>query len=130
VWQWVLFAVVLAVAVLGVVGLVVVKRAKPIIKGRIIDTLSEKFDAKVELDDFDVSLGRGLEVSGGGLRIYPPDDVVAAGADYPEIAIKHFEFYSGTRGLFLKPMHVGTVHVTGLEVKIPPREMRQSPKES
>jgi AsmA-like C-terminal region len=125
-WQWIVFAFVLAAAVLGIVGVVVVRRAGPILKGRVIETLSTRFNSKVELDDFNVSLGRGLEVSGDGLRIYPPDDVVAAGADYPEIAIKHFEFYSGLRGLFLKPMHVGTVHVTGLEVKIPPRELRQT----
>ncbi len=125
-WQWIVFAVGLAMAVLGVVGFVVVRRAGPILKGRVIETLSTRFNSKVELDRLSVSLGRGLEVSGDGLRIYPPDDVVAAGADYPEITIKHFQFYSGMRGLFLKPMHVGTVHVTGLEVKIPPREMRRA----
>ncbi len=103
----------------------VVRHAGPILKGRVVETLSTRFNSKVEMDGFNVSLGRGLEVSGEGLRIYPPDDVVAAGADYPEISIKHFEFHSGLRGLFLKPMHVGTVHVTGLEVKIPPRELRQ-----
>ena len=123
-WQWIVFAVVLAATVLGVVGVMVLRRAGPILKGRVIETLSTRFKSKVEMDVFNVSLGRGLEVSGDGLRIYPPDDVVAAGADYPEISIKHFEFHSGLRGLFLKPMHVGTVHVTGLEVKIPPREMR------
>jgi hypothetical protein len=125
-WEWTVFAIVLAVVVLGVVGVVVVRRAGPILKGRVIETLSTRFNSRVEMDGFNVTLGRGLEVSGDGLRIYPPDDVVAAGADYPEIVIKHFHFYSGMRGLFLKPMHVGTVHVTGLEVKIPPREMRQA----
>jgi hypothetical protein len=33
------------------------------------------------------------------------------------------------KGLFVKPMHVGTVHVSGMEVQIPPKEMRaQAPK--
>jgi hypothetical protein len=121
----VLIALVMIGSVLTVVGVVMIRRAKPIIKARIVDTLSERFKSKVELDDFNVSLGRGLEVSGEGLKIYPPPDVVEAGADYPEIFIKHFSFYSGTRGLFQKPMHVGTVHVSGLEVRIPPKELRQ-----
>jgi AsmA-like C-terminal region len=129
-WHWVVTLLLLAVAALIVVAAIVVRRAKPIIKARVVDTLSERFKSKVELDDFNVTLGRGLEVSGGGLRIYPPDDVVAAGANYPEISIQHFSFYSGRRGLFQKPMHVGTVHVNGLTVRIPPREFRQqSPRE-
>ena len=53
----------------------------------------------------------------------------AAGADKPLIFIQHFEFYSGLRGLFLKPMHVGTVNVKGLVVNIPPREERQAAAE-
>ena len=39
-----------------------------------------------------------------------------------DLRLQHFAFYSGLRGLFLKPMHVGTVHVRGLAVNIPPRE--------
>ena len=124
--QWIMFIVFLAAVTLGVVGAVMVRRAGPILKGRVIETLSARFDSGVDLDDFHVGLGRGLEVSGDGLRIYPPADVVAAGADKPLIFIQHFEFYSGLRGLFLKPMHVGTVHVRGLAVNIPPREQRQA----
>ena len=124
--QWIMFTAFLAVVVVGVVAAVMVRRAGPILKGRVIETLSARFDSKVELDGFYVGLGRGLEVSGDGLRIYPPADVVAAGADQPLIAIEHFSFYSGLRGLFQRPMHVGTVHVKGLVVNIPPREVRQA----
>jgi hypothetical protein len=114
----------LAVIVLAVVGEVMVHRANPILKGRVIETLSTRFNSKVELDGFDVSLIKGLEVSGDGLRIFAPDDVVAKGATTPLIAIRHFEFHTGLRGLFLKPMHVGTVNVSGMVVTIPPREWR------
>jgi hypothetical protein len=124
--QWVMFIAFLAIVTLGVVAAVMVRRAGPILKGRVIETLSARFDSKVEMDNFQVGLGRGLEVSGDGLRIYPPADVVAAGADKPLIVIEHFQFYSGLRGLFLKPMHVGTVHVKGLAVNIPPKEQRQA----
>ena len=75
----------------------------------------------MELDKFQVSLLHGLEVSGDGLRIFPPDDVVAAGATKPLISLAHFSFHAPLHGLFLKPMHVGTVHVSGMAINIPPR---------
>ncbi len=105
-------------------------RAEPILKGRVIETLTTRFESRVEMDDFHVSPLKGLEVSGDGLRIYPPDDVVAAGAKDPLISLEHFSFHANLAGLFLKPMHVGTVHVTGMAITIPPREMRQQGQKS
>ncbi len=125
VWLWVGVAALSTVVVLLVVGEVVLRRAGPILKGRVVETLSTRFDSRVELDGLDVSIIRGLEVSGTGLRIFPPDDVVAAGAKNPLIAIQLFNFHAGLMGLFFKPMHVGMVHVQGLTIDIPPREMRQ-----
>jgi AsmA-like C-terminal region len=119
-------AVLVVVGVVATVGVVMVRRAVPILKGRVIETLSTRFDSRVEMDGFQVSVLKGLEVTGDGLRIYAPDDVVAAGATTPLIAVRHFEFHTGMRGLFLKPMHVGTVQVAGLVVTIPPREQRQA----
>ncbi len=78
-WKWLGISGLLAVAVLFVVAEVMVHQAGPILKGRVIETLSTHFNSKVELDTFDVSVLRGLEVSGDGLKIYPPDDVVDAG---------------------------------------------------
>jgi len=124
--RWVSISALLAVVALAVVGEVVVRRAAPILKGRVISSLSARFDSKVELDRLDVSLVKGLEVSGEGLRIYAPDDMVAAGATRPLIAVKGFEFHANLRGLFLKPMHTGTVYLTGLEIHIPPREVRHA----
>src|SRR6185312_7248099 len=100
-------------------------RAGPILKGRVIETLSTRFHSRVDLDRFEVSVLKGLEVSGDGLRIFPPDDVVAAGATKPLISLTHFSFHAPLSGLFLKPMHVGTVRVSGMAINIPPREMRQ-----
>jgi hypothetical protein len=128
-WTWFLASFFIVVAVLGVIGEVTVHRAAPILERRVIETLSTRFDSRVELDGFDVSLVKGLEVSGRGLRIFPQDEVVAAGATEPLIALKHFSFHADWTGLFAKPMHVGTVHVTGMAIQIPPKEMRaQAPK--
>jgi hypothetical protein len=108
---------------------IVLRHAGPILKGRVIETLSTHFESKVELDKLDVSLLHGLQVSGEGLRIYPPDDVIAAGATDPLIAVQHFDFRAGVAGLFIKPMHVDSVHVSGLAIHIPAREYRQQATE-
>ena len=111
--------------VLVIIAEIVLRHAGPILKGRVIETLSTRFDSKVELDTLDVSLLHGLQVTGGGLRIYPPDDVIAAGATQPLIAVQHFDFRAGVMGLFIKPMHVSSVHVSGLDIHIPPKEYRR-----
>jgi hypothetical protein len=129
VWTWVLASLLIAVVILAVVGEVMVDRAAPILKGRLIETLSTRFNSRVELDGLDVSLAKGLEISGHGLRIFPEDEVVAAGATQPLIALGHFSFHAEWAGLFAEPMHVGTVHVSDMAIHIPPKEMRaQAPK--
>jgi hypothetical protein len=128
-WVWIGASLLIAVVVLGVIAEVVVHRALPILKGRVIETLSTRFNSRVELDGFDVSVVKGLEVSGSGLRIFPEDEVVAAGAKDPLIALGHFSFHADWSGLFADPMHVGAVHVTRMVIHIPPKEMRaQAPK--
>lgn len=124
-WQWLAVIAALSILALFIVAKIVFSRAQPILKGRVIETLSTRFESKVELDTLDVSIIHGLQVTGGGLRIYPPDEVIAAGANHPLFAIEHFDFRAGVMGLFLKPMHVSSVHVTGLAIHIPPKEYRQ-----
>jgi hypothetical protein len=124
-WPWILgLVLLLSGAVLWMVGRVVIHRAEPILKGRVVQTLQQRFQSKVELDEFDVSVDHGIEATGKGLRIYAPADVVAAGATAPIISIASFDFHAGLMGLFIKPTRVGIVHVTGLEINIPPRQMR------
>jgi hypothetical protein len=123
--MWVGISLFAAAVALVIIGGVMIHYAGPILKGRVTETLSTRFKSHVELDTLNVSVLRGLEVSGDGLRIYPPKKVVAAGAKQPLIAVKHFSFHSALIGLFLKPTRVGVVRVTGLEINIPPREMRE-----
>jgi hypothetical protein len=124
VWLWLLLSLVIVGAAGLIAGRIVLKRADPILKGRVIETLSNRFQSKVELDDFEVSIGHGIEATGKGLRIFAPDDVVAAGATKPLIAIDSFEFHASILGLYFKPTHVGMVRVQGLAINIPPRGMR------
>jgi hypothetical protein len=125
IWKWLGISLLLSVVALTIVAEIMLRRAGPILKGRVIETLSTRFNSKVELDTLDVSLFHGLQVSGSGLRIYPPDDVVAAGANYPIIALRQFSFRAGVTGLFIEPTRVDTVRVSGLTIHIPPRRMRE-----
>lgn len=124
-WRWIGLTAAVATTLLLFVAAILVKRAEPILKSRVIETLSTRFGSKVELDGLRVSVTRGLATEGHGLRIFPPDDVMAAGATQPLIAIADFDFRASIIGLFFRPMHVGTVYVHGLAIQIPPREMRQ-----
>jgi hypothetical protein len=125
IWKWIGISLLLSIAVLTVVAEIMLRHAGPILKGRVIETLSTRFNSKVDLDTLDVSISHGLHVSGSGLRIYPPDDVVAAGANYPILALREFSFRAGVLGLFIKPTRVDTVHVSGLTIHIPPRQIRE-----
>jgi hypothetical protein len=124
-WWWIGLTTVVAATLLVFVAAILIKRAEPILKNRVIETLSTRFGSRVELDDLQVSVTRGLAAEGHGLRIFPPDDVMAAGATQPLIAIANFDFRASVVGLFFEPMHVGTVYIHGLAIQIPPREMRQ-----
>lgn len=138
VWRWVGIVALVAVGLMVVAGEVLVHRVEPILRGRLIRTLSARFHGRVELDELHVSLAQGLAVVGGGLRIYPPDDVASndgragGGAAIelaaPVISIRQFEFRAGIRGLFAKSTRVRVVHVTGLRVVIVPRP--KGPEES
>ena len=73
-WWWIA-GIALAVIVVGmVVGSVFVSRAEPTLRARVVETLSTRFKSKVELDAFHVSLLKGLQVSGEGLRIFGDTD--------------------------------------------------------
>jgi hypothetical protein len=113
-----------------VAGRMVIKRAEPIVRGRVIETLSERFKGKVDLARFDVSVNDGIEVSGGGLRIFGPmDPNPSAPGVQPLISVADFHFRSTLRSLFRSPMHIETVYVKGLELNIPPKEYRGEMKD-
>lgn len=110
-WKWLAGSILVSTATLMMVATIMLRRAGPIFKGRVIETLSTRFDSRVVLDRFQVSVLRGLEISGEGLRIYPTDSVVAAGAKEPLISLRKFRFHSGYLGLFFRPTHVRAVHL-------------------
>lgn len=100
--------------------------ARPILRARVIETLSARFKTTVELADLDVWLSNGLNVSGKGLYIFGPTDPNPTEPGVQALlSIQEFRFRTGLASLFHSPMHVETVYVKGMELNIPPREDRE-----
>jgi hypothetical protein len=123
IWRWGIPALALVAIAVSVVQ-IVLARAGPILKGRVVETLRARFDSDVQLDSLQVSIARGLEVTGTGLRIFPQDNQRIAGDNTPLIAVGDFYFQASLTGLFFKPTHVGQVNVRGLVINIPPADRR------
>lgn len=97
-------------------------RAEPILRARVIDTLSTRFDSRVELQHFGVSVVRGFEVRGAGLKLYPNH----LDMTQPLFSIDRFSFrVDDWRALLHAPMHIGQVHISGLGINLPPKEQRK-----
>jgi hypothetical protein len=103
-----------------VAGEVLLHRAEPMLKAKVIDALSTRFDSRVELAQFHVSLVRGLSVSGEGLELYPHK----LAASQPLFAVKKFSFYTTWKQLFQTPMYIGRVRVSGMAIHLPPKQQR------
>jgi len=123
-WYW-LGGITLLLAALTIVAGIEISHAEPILRARVIETLSTKFKSRVELDEFHVSPLNGFQVSGSGLRIYGETDPNNHEPGIqPIIAVADFQFRTGIADLFRSPMHVDTVHIGGLQLNLPPREQR------
>ena len=70
--MWISISLLLLLVALAVVASVLLRHAEPYVRARIVNTLRDRFHARVELDSFHVSLINGLWAEGKGLRIWPP----------------------------------------------------------
>jgi hypothetical protein len=129
-WKWIGIIACLFLAASIVLVREVIHRAQPILRNRVVESLSVRFKGKVELASLDVSVGRGLEVSGAGLKIFGPTDPnpYAPGVQ-PLISLEQFHFHTGVRNLFRPSVHIDTVYVKGLNLNIPPKEDRSQYRE-
>jgi hypothetical protein len=112
-----------AVLVIGflVAGDILLHRAGPILKEKVVETLSTRFDSRVELDGFHVSLVKGFEVYGTGLKLYPNHLAMTE----PLLQVERFSFHAyGWRQLFATPMVINRVQVSGLSIHMPPKSQR------
>lgn len=105
----------------AIVGDILLHRAGPMLKAKVIETLSTRFDSRVELDGFHASVLRGFEVWGSGLKLYPNHLPV----DQPLIQVDRFSFRAfGWRQLFAPTIFINKVQVTGLIIHLPPKSQR------
>src|SRR5580698_2629835 len=125
-WKWIGVVALILLASAAVAVRLIIARAEPILRTRVIETLSNRFHSKVELASFHVSLVNGIEVSGDGLKIFGTTDPNPYEPGVQAlIGVQGFRFQTALLSLFRSPMHVGTVYVRGLELNIPPVEDRR-----
>src|SRR6195256_134615 len=123
-WHWIVGISLLFIVVITVVGILIFN-ARPILRARVVETLSARFKSKVELDAFDVSLVKGFQVSGEGLRLFGDGDPNNHEPGIqPLIGVAEFRFRMGIKDFLRSPMRVKTVYVKGLRLNLPPREQR------
>jgi hypothetical protein len=114
----------------AIVGAVAVewglRQMQPMLRKKVIETLSARFNSPVELDKLSLSMHKEIIVTGGGLRILylagptKPDAHPAAGQ--PMLTVQRFEFRTGWRELLRPTTRLVSVRVQGLQVHIPPKE--------
>ena len=111
---------------LGFALLISLFDAGPILRGRVVQTLSERFQSRVDLRGFHITLRHGIQVSGDDLRIYGESD---PNKDQPGVqplfSIANFSFSASVWHLLQSPMHIHAVFVRGLSINIPPKNYRQ-----
>ncbi len=119
-------AAVLAIAAVSVAFML--RRVEPMLRARIVAALEERFHARVELDQFHISLANGLQAEGKGLRIWPPGQAeggTASGASTSEQPLVRLDSFRFRAPLHYRPgevIHIRVVELNGLTVDLPPRE--------
>ena len=127
-WRRIFLYVIITAAVLLIAAIAVVAylvhNAEPLVRKRVVQTLSTRFNSPVELDHLHISLLKGVQVSGDGLRILylagPAHPDANPNAPPPMLSIRSFEFRTGIRQLFEPTSRVVTVNVQGMSIHIPP----------
>ena len=118
--------------VLVIAGAVAVKWAmrqmQPLMRKKVVETLSARFHSPVELDRLSLTMSKGVVVvTGGGLRILylaGPTKPDARPNAPPMLMVESFEFRTGWRELLRPTTRVVSVKVQGMQLNIPPKEER------
>jgi hypothetical protein len=124
--MWVAGGLLAAVVVAAGIVAVLLHRAEPFVRARILQELRSRFHARVELDSFHMSLVNGLWAEGKGLRIWPPVEIEGvtvpgtAGQDDPLIRVDEFRFHAPLRYVPGKPFHISLVELEGMDIHMPP----------
>jgi hypothetical protein len=120
-WFWIGVSALVMGIVAAATFEILLSRAAPILRARLLESLSARYHSRVELGSFDVSLLRGFEVSGKDLAIYPYN----IESNTPTFSVRRFAFRTGYAGLLHSPLHIGHVEVEGLRINLPPKSQRK-----
>jgi hypothetical protein len=126
--RWKIAATVLVgvAAALAIAAEYVVHHATPILKESVVETISKRFDSPAQLDQLSISLVRGLEVRGSGLRIVSltgpsqPDVPPSSQVPGPMLSVQHFQFHVPLHDLLRLRLNIARMEVQGVEIHIPP----------
>lgn len=115
---------------------IVARQFEPYLKARIVAGLQERFQTRVELDQFHVAVHHGEEArwgiwaTGRGLKIWPPQQtggghrLETAVQSGPLIQLDEFTFHVPLLLERIKngqPLHIAEVRLTGLTIHVPPK---------
>lgn len=101
-----------------------IRNAEPILRRRVVETLSARFNSPVELDSLKLAYSKDFLVTGTGLRIRyiaGPERPDVNPSASPMLIVPSFEFTTSWRELLRPTSRVLTVHVQGMQIDIPPR---------
>lgn len=118
--MWIGGALLLLLIAAAVAVSVALHHAEPYLRARLLAELEERFDARVELDSFNVSLINGLWAEGKGLRVWPAAKA-SSNSSAPLIRLAEFRFHAPLHYTPGKPIYVSLVELKGLDVDIPPK---------
>jgi hypothetical protein len=113
-WIWVSTSIISAVVILIVLFVATVPLSSNTLRHRIIETLSKRLNADVELGDLSLRVFPRLRVEGANLAIRKRGRTDVP----PLISIKTFHADADLAGLMRK--HISHVQLDGLDIEIPP----------
>ena len=125
--QWLAGVFTLGLIAVAVTFQYVASHAEPILRQRIIDTVSKRFNSPVALDRVEISALKGLAVTGEGLRVQYVAGPTQPGLPtdtQPMLSVRRFQFRTDFRSLLHSSTSIGIVYVEGMELHIPPADRR------
>ncbi|MCL2660000.1 MAG: AsmA-like C-terminal region-containing protein [Acidobacteriaceae bacterium] len=100
--------------------------AEPLVRARLVEALSDRFNSRVEISSIQVSVVKGLLITGRGIKIFGKDaDPSQAGVE-PLLSIDSLRFHTTFHSLFHSPLRVESIHLEGVVLNVPPKEQRAS----
>lgn len=127
--KWLALSCLVFLVALTVATVIAARRAEPFLRSLIVEWLEQKFQARVELDSFHVSLAEGLQARGTGLRIWPPVQVAGLAINgtqtpgKPLIDLAEFSFRAPLHYSRGKPIRISRITLRGLTIDIPAKPL-------